>query len=128
MFELMNMARIETGLQALAQSSAAYMHAVTYARNRKQGVHFTKMMSPEDSPMVSIIEHPDVQRMLLWMKSNIEGMRMLAYYVSKCVDISSVEKDEEAKKLKWTSLDFCQCSICPLRVQSVLTALWHWQH
>ena len=48
--------------------------------------------------MVPIIEHPDVQRMLLWMKSNVEAMRMLAYYVSKCVDLSNVEKDEEARK------------------------------
>jgi alkylation response protein AidB-like acyl-CoA dehydrogenase len=97
MFKLMNMARIETGLQAQSQSSAAYMHAVTYARNRVQGVHLTQMLNP-DAPSVAIVEHPDVKRMLLWMKCYIEGMRMLSYYVSWSVDISHVGKNDDAKK------------------------------
>ncbi len=97
MFHLMNLARVETGLQALAQSSAAYMHAVTYAKNRKQGAHIAQIMNP-DAPMVAIIEHPDVQRMLLWMKSHVEGMRMLAYYISECMDISHAGTGEEARK------------------------------
>ena len=37
MFHLMNAARIHTGVQAESCSSAAYMQAVTYARNRIQG-------------------------------------------------------------------------------------------
>ncbi len=97
MFYLMNEARIATGLQAQGQSSAAYMHAVTYARNRKQGSHITQTLNP-DAPKTAIINHPDVQRMLLWMKASVEGMRMLSYYLSYCVDLSEVEDGEEAKK------------------------------
>ncbi|MBN2161046.1 MAG: acyl-CoA dehydrogenase, partial [Spirochaetes bacterium] len=76
MFNLMNAARIETGIQSMAQSSAAYLHAVAYARGRLQGSHFTKALDPS-APQVPIIEHPDVKRMLIWMKGYVEGMRML---------------------------------------------------
>ncbi len=97
MFYLMNEARIATGLQALGQSSAAYMHAVTYARNRIQGKHITQSTNP-DAPSVPIIQHPDVQRMLLWMKGYVEGMRMLAYYLSSCIDVNEAGEGDEAKK------------------------------
>jgi alkylation response protein AidB-like acyl-CoA dehydrogenase len=86
MFQLMNAARIHTGVQAEAVSSAAYMHAVTYARNRIQGVHITQSMNPA-APKVPIIEHPDVKRMLLYMKSTIEGMRMLTLFLAYNEDI-----------------------------------------
>jgi len=95
MFQLMNEARIFTGIQAQAVSSAAYMHAVTYARNRIQGAHITQMLNP-DAPKVAIIEHPDVKRMLLYMKSTVEGMRMLTLYLAYNRDIvlSSPSADE----------------------------------
>ena len=86
MFMLMNAARIHTGVQAEAVSSAAYMHAVTYARNRIQGVHITQSMNPS-APKVPIIEHPDVKRMLLYMKSTIEGMRMLCLFLAYHEDV-----------------------------------------
>lgn len=97
MFYLMNEARIATGLQAQGQSSAAYMHAVTYARNRIQSKHITQSANP-DAPGVPIIQHPDVQRMLLWMKGYVEGMRMLSYFLSYCVDITDIGEEDEAKK------------------------------
>ena len=97
MFHLMNEARIATGVQAQGQSSAAYMHAVTYARNRIQGSHITQSLNP-DAPKVPIINHPDVQRMLTWMKGYVEGMRMLTYFLSYCIDVSDVEEEEKAKK------------------------------
>ena len=86
MFRLMNAARIHTGVQAEAVSSAAYMHAVTYARNRIQGADITQMLNP-GAPKVAIIEHPDVKRMLLYMKSTIEGMRMLCLFLAYHEDI-----------------------------------------
>ena len=99
MFQLMNEARIFTGIQAQSVSSAAYMHAVTYARNRIQGAHITQMMNP-NAPKVPIIEHPDVKRMLLYMKSIVEGMRMLTLFLAYNRDIthssSSVEESKEA--------------------------------
>ena len=98
MFRLMNAARIHTGVQAQAVSSAAYMHAVTYARNRIQGAHITQMLNP-GAPKVPIIEHPDVKRMLMYMKSTIEGMRMLTLFLAYNEDIMhSSSADEEVKE------------------------------
>jgi len=97
MFQLMNEARIFTGLQALAVSSAAYMHASTYARTRIQG----ELIPGFSQGKVPIIEHVDVKRMLLYMKSLVEGMRMLTYYLCYNVDVSHFSNDpaevEEAK-------------------------------
>jgi hypothetical protein len=92
MFRLMNAARIHTGVQAQAVSSAAYMHAVTYARNRIQGTHITQMLNP-GAPKVAIIEHPDVKRMLLYMKSIVEGMRMLTLFLAYNEDIMHSSSD-----------------------------------
>ena len=100
MFQLMNEARIFTGIQAQSVSSAAYLHAVTYARNRLQGAHITQMLN-ENAPKVSIIEHPDVKRMLLYMKSTVEGMRMLTLYLAYNQDILLSATDaEELKEAK----------------------------
>ncbi len=98
MFQLMNEARIFTGIQAQSVSSAAYIHAVTYAKNRIQGAHITQTMNPS-APKVAIIEHPDVKRMLLSMKSTVEGMRMLTYFLSYNVDVAiSSPSPEEVKE------------------------------
>ena len=97
MFMLMNAARIHTGVQAEAVSSAAYMHAITYARNRIQGAHITQSMNPS-APKVPIIEHPDVKRMLLYMKSTIEGMRMLCLFLAYHEDIMHVSKSADEVK------------------------------
>jgi hypothetical protein len=94
---LMNAARIHTGVQAEAVSSAAYMHAVTYARNRIQGSHITQMLNPA-APKVAIIEHPDVKRMLLYMKSTIEGMRMLYLFLAYHEDIMHSSPNAEEVK------------------------------
>jgi hypothetical protein len=100
MFQLMNEARIYTGIQAQSVSSAAYLHAVTYARNRIQGAHITQMLN-DGAPKVAIIEHPDVKRMLLYMKSTVEGMRMLTLYLTYNQDILLSSADaEELKEAK----------------------------
>ncbi len=97
MFILMNEARIGVGLQGLGLSSTAYMHAVTYAKNRVQGPDISKAMEA-NPPKVPIINHPDVKRMLLWQKSYVEGMRMLCYYLAYCMDIHHVADGDEAKE------------------------------
>ncbi len=94
MFQLMNAARIHTGVQAEGCSSAAYLHAVTYARNRVQSALVT---NPKGGP-VAIINHPDVKRMLLYMKSTVEGMRMLCLFLAYHEDIMHVSKDPEEVK------------------------------
>jgi hypothetical protein len=97
MFQMMNEARLGVGLQGLSVSSASYMHAVTYARNRFQGVHVTQMLNP-DAKSVTIINHPDVKRMLLWMKGYVEGGRMLSYYLSHMINIAHCASGDEQKE------------------------------
>jgi alkylation response protein AidB-like acyl-CoA dehydrogenase len=97
MFKMMNYARMGVALQGHGNSSAAYMHAITYAKNRKQGAHVTQMLNPE-APLVSIINHPDIVRTLLWMKAHLEGQRILCYYMFYNIDLTKVMQGEDAKE------------------------------
>ena len=97
MFHMMNEARIDVALQGLAVSSAAYMHAVTYARNRVQGMDLLKKFSPDAKP-VAIMNHPDIRRMLIWMKSHVEAMRMLMGYACLHMDIAKMDAGETARE------------------------------
>jgi len=92
MFQMMNEARIATGLQGLTSASIAYLHALQYTKERLQGSSLLEFKNPE-APRVSIISHPDIRRMLLWMKSNVEGMRALMYYATTCGDRAASFKD-----------------------------------
>lgn len=76
MFQMMNGARIEVGVQGLAVASTAYLNALAYARERKQGSSVKRFKDP-NAPRVAIIEHSDVRRMLMEMKAKVEGMRAL---------------------------------------------------
>jgi alkylation response protein AidB-like acyl-CoA dehydrogenase len=96
MFLMMNEARLLVGLQGLACASAAYVHAVNYARQRVQGRHLLQMMD-KNASAVPIIQHPDVRRMLLTMKTFVEGMRSLLYYIGMCGDRIAVSGDEKEK-------------------------------
>jgi hypothetical protein len=78
MFRLMNTARISVGMQGLAVASSAYLNALEYARERRQGPSILNWKDPT-APKVSIIEHPDVRRMLIDMKSRVEGIRALIF-------------------------------------------------
>jgi len=98
MFQLMNEARIGVGLQGMGTAATAYLHALAYARERVQGSDIANFQNP-DAPRVAIINHADVKRMLLWMKSHVEGMRALVYFCGLCVDrAESLGKGEEAEK------------------------------
>ncbi len=99
MFQMMNEARLGVGMQAQALSSAAYMHSVTYAKNRLQGVHVTQMMNPE-AKSVTISQHPDVRRMLLWMKSMVEGMRIIQYFLAHNLNIEHAGEGDIEKEAK----------------------------
>lgn len=74
--KMMTPARISTGIYALGMASSAYLNAAQYASERIQGKRFDLSMSAS-APSLSINEHPDVQRMLLKMKSSTEGCRTL---------------------------------------------------
>ena len=81
MFQMMNVARIGVGIQGLAISGAAYLSALDYAKDRKQGSSINAWKDP-NAPRVAIIEHPDVRRMLLEMKAKVEGIRALIVKLS----------------------------------------------
>ncbi len=99
MFNMMNEARLGVGLQGLAHATAAYLHAVDYAKTRLQGSDLANFRNP-DAPRVSIINHPDIRRMLLWMKSQVEGLRALMYFAAYAVDMEHSVQDQ-VEKDKW---------------------------
>jgi len=101
---MINEARLYVGGQGASVSSAAYMHAVTYSRNRVQSKRVEDMMKP-DAKSTTIINHPDVKRMLLSMKARVEAMRTLTLYCGYLTDLAHVEKDD-AKKEAQALLDF----------------------
>ena len=104
MFQMMNEARLYVGGQGASVSSAAYMHAVTYARNRVQGKRVEEMMKPDAKGTV-IMNHPDIKRMLLSMKARVEAMRTLTLYCGYLTDLIHVEKDETKREAQ-ALLDF----------------------
>jgi len=82
MFIMMNAARFSVGIEGIGIAERAYQRAVTYARQRVQGVE-TGSSSREK---VTILRHPDVRRMLMSMRSRIEAMRALACEVALAMD------------------------------------------
>ncbi len=96
MFQMMNEARLDVSIEGLGIASSAYMHAVTYAKNRVQGMDPSK--KGEGAKPVTIVKHPDVRRMLLWMKSHVEAMRMLTLLAAYSIDVSHAAAGETAKE------------------------------
>ncbi|NNL77142.1 MAG: acyl-CoA dehydrogenase [Desulfobacterales bacterium] len=94
MFYMMNAARIAVGFIGFTSGSAAYMYALNYARERQQGKDLESIQDP-DAPQVPIIRHPDVRRMLMWMKTHVEGMRSFIYYVGSLLDRQACTDDQE---------------------------------
>ncbi len=94
MFLAMNEARLHVGLEGFACATSAYLYALNYARERVQGKH---LLQGKDAPSVPIIQHPDIRRILLTMKSYVEGMRSLLYYVAYQEDCASITDDAAAK-------------------------------
>jgi alkylation response protein AidB-like acyl-CoA dehydrogenase len=80
MFTMMNNARLNVGVQGLAIAERAYQRARGFARLRVQG---QPLGAAEGSP---ILHHPDLRRMLLWMRAGVAAMRALAYYTAALFD------------------------------------------
>jgi alkylation response protein AidB-like acyl-CoA dehydrogenase len=93
MFTMMNTARLSVGLQGLAVADRAYQAAHTYAQERRQG----RAVGDTDRTSSPIIDHADVRRMLLHMRSHIEAMRALAYTNAVALDLSKAAADEETR-------------------------------
>ncbi len=97
MFQMMNEARINVGLQGSALGAAAYEHALQYAKERIQGVDVRNMKDP-NAPRVPIIDHPDVRRMLLFGKSITEATRALLMKTIYYEDLAEVSEDEAERE------------------------------
>jgi alkylation response protein AidB-like acyl-CoA dehydrogenase len=90
MFTMMNNARLSVGVQGLAISETAYQQAWRYATERIQG-----RTIEGGGP---IADHPDVRRMLLTMRSQIEAMRGLCYLTAQAIDLASHAHDENERQ------------------------------
>jgi len=97
MFRMMNEARAFVGLQAFGVATASYMYSLDYARTRIQGRHMVTGREP-GAKDVPIIQHPDVRRQLLNMKSLVEGMRSLLYLNAKCADLKATATSDEDRE------------------------------
>ncbi|MFN4164056.1 MAG: acyl-CoA dehydrogenase [Ferrovibrio sp.] len=94
MFTMMNNARLSVGCQGLAIAERAYQQALDYAEQRKQGRH--PGMNAEQH--VAIIEHPDVRRTLMLMRSLTEACRGLIYLNAAAIDRAHHHPDEAQRK------------------------------
>ncbi|HTQ72750.1 MAG TPA: acyl-CoA dehydrogenase [Burkholderiales bacterium] len=101
MFIMMNLARFAVGMEGLSISERAYQQALAYAKERVQSRDVAGGGKP-----VTIIHHPDVRRMLMSMKSQVEAMRALAYVVAAAVDRSlrHPDKAERARSQAFVDL------------------------
>ena len=94
MFTMMNLERIVVGIQGLGISEIAYQNSLAYAKERKQGkTNKTKSNNGADF----IIEHADIRRSLLNMKSIIEGERALCFWLSQQTEVSLNHQDEKVR-------------------------------
>ena len=101
MFTMMNEARQKVGLQGLAIADRAYQAARDFAKERVQG----RPVGLKAGGPVAIIHHPDVRRMLLTMKSQIEAMRAFGYVLAADVDIAHHHPDAAERQRRQARVD-----------------------
>ncbi len=102
MFHMMNEARLDVGFQGFSHATAAYLYALDYARQRRQGRDLAAGKDA-NAASVPIIAHPDVRRMLMWMKAYVDGMRSFLYYVALAFDRKETESDAD-QAARWQEL------------------------
>jgi alkylation response protein AidB-like acyl-CoA dehydrogenase len=93
MFIMMNAARFAVGLQGISVAERAYQKAVSYAKDRVQSRDLAGSPGP-----VTIIHQPDVRRMLMSMRSQVEASRALAYVTAAASDAAHHHPDESTRK------------------------------
>ncbi len=96
MFKMMNTERLAVGVQGIGVAEAAYQNAVTYARERLQGRNPRGAEQPEKNADPLTV-HPDIRRMLLTMRANVEGMRAMALWIARELDISVRHPEPERR-------------------------------
>jgi acyl-CoA dehydrogenase len=94
MFIMMNAARFSVGVQGLGIADRAYQSALSYAKERIQ----SRDVAARNPQPVAIIRHPDVRRMLMSMKAQIEAMRALSYVTAASLDLAHKSPDEAVRR------------------------------
>jgi acyl-CoA dehydrogenase len=92
MFVMMNAARLGVGTQGVAIGERAYQQALGFARERRQG-----RSAGGGEGMAAIIEHPDVQRMLMTMKANVQAARGICHLTAAALDIGAHGRSAEER-------------------------------
>ncbi|HEX9474266.1 MAG TPA: acyl-CoA dehydrogenase [Steroidobacteraceae bacterium] len=93
MFIMMNAARLSVGLQGIGLAESARQRATEWARTRVQG----RPVGISSDKSLAIIRHPDVQRMLLTIRSGVEAMRALALYAALQLDLAHALPEAAAR-------------------------------
>ncbi|QBR03133.1 acyl-CoA dehydrogenase [Paraburkholderia pallida] len=93
MFVMMNAARFGVGTQGVAIAERAYQQAAAFAKERVQ----SRPVDGSAKESVTIVQHPDVRRMLATMRSMTEGARALAYVAAGHCDLAHCHPDESVR-------------------------------
>jgi alkylation response protein AidB-like acyl-CoA dehydrogenase len=94
MFIMMNAARYSVGIEGVGISERAYQRALSFARERVQSTE----AGVRGGARVTLVHHPDVRRMLLLMKSQVEAMRALAAVIAVSLDSARLHPLEEQRQ------------------------------
>jgi 3-(methylthio)propanoyl-CoA dehydrogenase len=101
MFIMMNAARFQVGMQGIAIADRAYQKAVVYARDRVQ----SRAVEGSSGP-VPIIRHPDVRRLLMFMRANTEAARSVAYVAASYNDLAHAHPDAAVRRRAKAAYDY----------------------
>jgi 3-(methylthio)propanoyl-CoA dehydrogenase len=101
MFRMMNTARLSVGLEGLAVGDRAYQQAVAYANERVQG----RPAGGSADSTATIVEHPDVRRMLLTMRAHLEALRCILYVNAESIDLAKAHPDEAVRVARGELVD-----------------------
>ena len=94
MFTMMNNARLNVGLQGVALAEAACQHALAYAQERRQG----RAPGAKGEAMSPIVDHPDIRRTLMTMKSLTQASRAICYLTASSLDLAHTAGSDEARR------------------------------
>ncbi len=94
MFRVIEGARMMIGTKSMGTLSTGYLNALEYAKERRQGADLARA-GDKESPRVPIIDHPDVRRMLMNLKTYAEGLRSLVLYTAWVQDQTALHPDDD---------------------------------
>ncbi|MEO8977552.1 MAG: acyl-CoA dehydrogenase, partial [Casimicrobiaceae bacterium] len=103
MFIMMNLARFSVGMEGVGISERAYQRAATFARERIQG---RSVGFPSDVANTTIIEHPDIRRMLMTMRAYTEAMRAVAYETAATLDVARHHPNDSIRAQQQSQAEF----------------------